>query len=348
MATLMSAPTVEHKIRAYLDARRAGVAYLLRHLNADGSIGPVERGVYYYRVPWVLAISGETVPATRLIAWIRRHMLTPEGEFAGAPSPDGAANSSANTYAETCLAYGAHLLRQFDVAKSAMRFALRFQDPETGGIFMDRQRLGPDDPQILYLTCQFGMSALVTGQYAAAESAGQWVKRLWEAQPELPDRLYTISTRAGGLATAVPTEADRRHYVNESQEVREMHYNGGIAAAFLTRLYQATGDASWLDLARQYQSFSMNSTERQFEVMQVCKSGWGSALLYLVTGEPLYRDWTVTMGDWFVANQHADGHWENSRYVAPDSPLESNLATTAEFVNHLDCIAGALAAGSVA
>jgi hypothetical protein len=88
----------------------------------------------------------------------------------------------------------------------------------------------------------------------------------------------------------------------------------------------------------------MNSTGRQFEVMQVCKSGWGGALLYLATGELLYRDWTVTMGDWFVANQHEDGHWENSRYVAPDAPIDSNLAITAEFINHLDCIAGSLAA----
>jgi hypothetical protein len=191
------------------------------------------------------------------------------------------------------------------------------------------------------------MSALVTGHRAAAEAAGRWLGRLWDAQPALSDRLYTIATRAGGLATEVPDGADRRHYINESQEVRQMHYNGGIAAAFLARLHLATGDRQWLELARNYQAFSMNSTERQFEVMQVCKSGWGGALLYLITGEPLYRDWTIKMGDWFVANQHADGHWENSRYIVPDAPLQSNLATTAEFINHLDCIAGALAARSV-
>lgn len=338
---------LESKLQSYLDARRKGVGFLLDHANPDGSIGPVDRGIFYARMPWVLAVSGETVAATRLIDWIRRHMLTAEGELAGDASPNEGANQTSNTYGETCLAYGAHLLRQFDVSRKAMEFALRFQDPETGGIFMDRGRTGADDPQILYLTCQFGMSALVTGHRSAAEAAGHWVKRLWEAQPELPDRLYAVYTRSGGLATDVPADADRRHYVNESQEVQQMHYNGGIAAAFLSRLYLATGARQWLDLAREYQAFSINSTERQFETKQVCKSGWGAALLYSITKEPQYRDWTIKLGDWFVANQFSDGSWKNSDYIDPDGPLHRRLTITAEFINHMDCIAGALATESV-
>lgn len=339
--------TIERKIQTYLEARQAGVAFLLRHQNMDGSIGPVEKGLYYSRIPWVLAVAGETVPAMRLVEWLRRHMLTADGELAGERSPNQGANESANTYAETCLAYGAHLLRQFDVAQRTMRFALRFQDSDTGGIYMDRRHLGPDGPQLLYLTCQFGMSALITGHRDAAERAGQWLQRVWEAQPELPKRLYTIYTRAQGLVREVPTGADRRHYINESQDVQQMHYNGGIAAAFLVRLYLATADRQWLDLARCYQAFSMESTEQQFEVMQVCKSGWGGALLYATTQEPQYRDWTIKLGDWFVAHQLADGHWTNSHYIDPNPPLQSQLSTTAEFINHLDCIAGALATGLV-
>src|SRR5205823_3024859 len=163
---------------------------------------------------------------------------------------------------------GAQLLRRYDVARRAMRFALRFQDPVTGGVYQDRERAAPNDPQILYLTCQLGMSALLTGYQAEAEAAGHFLKRLWAAQPELPDRLYTIYTRAGGLATAAPPGAARRHYVNESQDVRQ--------------------------------------------------------------------------GDWFVAEQFSDGHWENSRYLDPNPPLHRNIAITAEFVVHMDTIVGTL------
>ena len=91
----------------------------------------------------------------------------------------------------------------------------------------------------------------------------------------------------------------------------------------------------------------MSSTERQFEVMQVCKSAWGGGLLYAATKEPTYRDWTIRMGDWFVANQNDDGHWENSHYLDPHPLLPSNLAITAEFIVHVDTIVGALSSGLV-
>jgi hypothetical protein len=340
------AAAIENKIDLYVESRRKGAAFLLRHLNPDGSLGPVEQGIFYYRTPWALTLCGETVSAMRLIDWIRRRMLTPDGEVAGSASPNAGTNRQANTYAETCLAYGAQLLRQYDVAERAMRFAQRFQDPVTGGVYPDRERTGPSDPQILYLTCQLGMSAILTGHRESAEAAGRFLQRLWAAQPELPERLYTIYLRDAGLVTTVPAGADRRHYVNESQDVRQYHYNGGMAAAFLVQLFLSTGDPAWLDLAQQYQAFSMGSTERQFEVMQVCKSAWGGGLLYAATREPIYRDWTIRLGDWFVANQRDDGHWENTPYLVPHPSLPSNLAITAEFVVHLDTIIGALSVGS--
>ncbi|MBM4409669.1 MAG: hypothetical protein FJ038_13975, partial [Chloroflexi bacterium] len=221
------------KVRSYQESRRKGVEFLLDQMNPDGSIGPVDKGVFYSRVPWAFTLGGETGHAMRVTEWIRRHMLTPEGEVAGNASPNAGMNRGANTYAETCLAYGAQLLRQYDIARRTMRNALRFQDPVTGGVYQDRERTGPNDPQILYLTCQLGMSALMTGYRAEAEAAGHFLKRLWAAQPELPERLYTIYTRGGGLAIEVPAGTDRRHYVNESQDVQQMHYNGGMAAAFL-------------------------------------------------------------------------------------------------------------------
>lgn len=337
---------VDSRIATYMRSRDAGVAYILQHVNDDGSIGPVERGVFYARVPWVLAVSGATVPAMRLVAWIRAHMLTADGEVAGEASPEGGANRVSNTYAETCLAYGAQLLRQFDVAQATISNAMRYQDPVTGGIYMDRSRTGPDAPQLLFPTAQFGMSALVTGQIDAALKVGGWFKRVWDEQPELPERLYTVYTQSG-LVRETPPGADPRHYINESQQMKQMHYNGGIAATFLARLYLATGDQQWLDLARAYQAFSMNSTELQFQTAQVCKSGWGASLLYSITGEEIYRDWAIKMGDWFVSNQYDDGHWENSHYIDPDPPLHNRLTITAEFINHMDCIAGGLAAGAI-
>lgn len=340
-------PRMQEKVRTYEAARRRGVDFLLANLHPDGSLNDVGRPrVTYYRVPWALAVSGETGAAFRVLAWIERVGLSPEGMFHGGVAWSPEANRAVNTYAETCLAYGATLLRRFDVARRAMRFATRFHDPVTGGIFMDRERTGERDPQLLFLTCQFGMSAVITGDLDAAIRAGEWLRRLWAAQPELPHRLYTVWTRAGGLVTEVPPEEDGRHYVNDAREVRQYHYNGGIAAAFLTQLGMATSDATWLDLARAYQRFSMETTARQFETKQVCKSAWGAGLLSLVTGDASYLPWLVRMGDWFAAEQEPDGGWSNTRYLDPDPPLAHRIEVTAEFVVHLDTLIGALAAAA--
>ncbi len=279
-----------------------------------------------------------------MLTWIERTGLGADGEFHGGLELTPEANRTTNTYAETCLAYGAQLLRRFDLARRLMGWAARYQDAATGGVFMDRQRTGADGAQIVFLTAQYGMSAVITGRLDLALKVGEWFRNLWEAQPELPDRLYCVWTRGGGLATTVPPGEDARHYVNESQEVRQFHYNGGIAAAFLAHLVMATGDEAWLELARAYQRFSMESTPRQFETKQVCKSAWGSGLITLAAGDNAYRDWMIRMGDWFAAEQEADGHWNNSRYIDPDPPIHHQIEATAEFVVHLDTLVGALSA----
>ena len=335
---------LSERLAVYRATQRKGVDFLLNHVNEDGSIGEASCDLCYYRVPWAFTVAGEQASAMRLLEWIRRHMLTAEGEMAGRISPNNDWYRSVNTYTESCLAYGAYLLRQYDIAQRVMQFDFRWQNPDTGGVYMDRERTGADGPQLLMLTAQLGMSALLTGHMAEARRAGEWLVHLWQAQPELPQRLYTVWTEKGGLATAVPAGENKRNYINESQETYEYHYNGGIAAACLAYLYMATGEKLWLDVAKQYQAFSMESTERQFETKQVCKSSWGSSLLSIVTGDQRYLDWTVRMGDWFTEQQTSDGHWFNTPYHVPSPTLNDNIQITAEFVVHMDHICTALGA----
>ncbi len=291
-------------------------------------------------------MSGETAAAARVLAWIERTGFDADGQFHGGFGWDEVANRTTNTYPETILAYGAWLLRRPDVARRAMDFALRYQDPATGGIWMTRESAGSDGPQLLFPTAQFGMSAVMAGRIEAAIRAGEWMTRLWEAQPELPDRLYTIWTAAGGLMTEMTDSIDPRHIVNDSRFEQQLHYNGGIAAAFLTHLFMTTGDESWLDYARRFQNFSMQSCPEQFLTKQVCKSAWGSGLLYLATGDSTYLPWIEKMGRWFADGQDPDGGWSNTPYIEPNPPLRHRLETTAEFVVHLDTVIGALAAAN--
>ena len=93
-------------------------------------------------------------------------------------------------------------------------------------------------------------------------------------------------------------------------------------------------------LARRYQAFSTAATDAQFKYPAVCKSSWGSSLLWQVTGDPVYREWTLRMGDWYVDTQEPDGRW----HPLVERTEADVIEVTLEFVMHLDTLIGALAA----
>lgn len=330
------------------DTRRKGVEFLLDHIGSDGAVDDaLGDRVTWYRFPWALAVSGETAAANAVLSWIERTGLGPDGQFHGGIDWNASANRTTNTYPETILAYGAWLMRRFDIANISMSYATRYRDPTTGGIFMTRERTAAGDPQLLFPTAQFGMSAVITGNDDLAFEAGDWFIRLRDAQPELPDRLYTIWT-SEGLLTDLRDDIDRRHIVQEAQQPLQLFYNGGIAAAFLTQLFMESGEGTWLDYARSFQQFSIDACPEQFETKQVCKSAWGSGLLYLATGDATYLPWIARMGEWFANGQEMDGGWSNTKALEPDPPLRHRLEISAEFVVHLDTVLAALGAARAA
>ena len=67
-------------IVALREARRKGAAWLLDHVNADGSLGDPAEGFHFYRAPWTFTIVGETGAATGICNWIRREMFDRGGQ----------------------------------------------------------------------------------------------------------------------------------------------------------------------------------------------------------------------------------------------------------------------------
>ena len=318
---------------AYWQACRKGTDWLLDGMNSDGSCGPAEERLYYYRLPWALSLMGEIIAANQVLDWISRQMFTANGAFAGV-SPQGIFESRYGSYPLACLLVGATMLQRFDLVYPGGRQLLSWQDPQTGGFGNSPWKSETAGEQDLFPACQAGMTLLLLGQLEAARKAGEWVKRLWELQPDVKHKLFAVYHPEKGLVTDYPPD-QAAMYVTMKDEPWQHHFNGGITAAFLTELFLATGESEWLALAREYQKFSMTTDACQFQSMQTCKSGWGSGLLYVATREKRYRDWTLRLGDWFVEHQHADGHWENTKYWTPDPTQSDKIEVTTEFVMHL-------------
>ena len=336
MATNTLPPDLRTRLDNYAAAKRRGVDWLLRQTHPDGSIGDAAHGFRFYRVPWTFTVAGETAAAAALCGWIRRHMFTPDGDF----NRGHRVLTDAYAYRNATLVYGAHMARQFDLSSRGLDFVLTMQDPQSGGFTNDLHADGtPGDVMDIPYACGCGLACIALGRLDAAQAVHAFLERIWRAQRELPDRLhYAWSRERQALVIGAPGE--EAWFTVEAQAARKQRWTvGGIAAAFLCRLHMLDPQPEYLELAREYMAFSMQCTPRQFDYAQVCKSGWGAALLYQLTGEAEHGDWAARVGDWFVATQQADGSWAWD----PRATLGETIELTAEFVVHVDTIIGCLA-----
>ena len=322
------------RLTAYRAARRKATDWLLAQMNTDGSIGDPTAGAYhFYRAPWTFSLVGESDVASSMCGWIRENMLTPEGSIGG---PHRTTND-AWAYRDSALIVGAHLAGQYDLSYGLMPELLRWQDPVSGGFANNRRDDGSiGDGMSIPYTAGPGFACLATGHFKQARAVYRYLKTIYDAQTDLPNRFFYNWSRSGQEPTTRSSEEDQFWHVVENDVDRNQRWTvGGIAAGFLCRLYLAEPRAEYLDLARSYQAFSMEATEHQFKYDPVCKSGWGSSLLYLVTGEEQYREWTYRMGDWFVSRQHPGGYWVPQALSDDRNKIIHNAL---EFVMHIDTI----------
>ena len=333
--------TVEDRDRmdAYLAARRRGMKWLLARVRPDGAVGDPRDGYKFYRALWTFGLTGEVEAAHRVAGWYRRNALTPDARIDGPfrIQRDGWA------YRDSTLVVGAQQIGAYDLGIALIPELFKSQDPVSGAFANDRTEDGgySDEMDIPY-ACGPGFALLASGDVAGARRIAAFLRRSWGAQTELPDRFFAFWSRSR-QRPILPSDPDfLPHFEVDNGADRMQRWTiGGIAAAFLCRLYLADPDPAHLELARRYQAFSMAASDAQFKYPSVCKSSWGSALLYQITGERQYRDWTLRMGDWYVATQKPEGHWHPWVERTEGDVVEITL----EFVMHLDTLIAGLVAG---
>ena len=247
IGTLSDRPTAIERLR---ETKRRGAEWLLDRVDPDGKVSPRNEGFRFYRLPWTLTVSGHTQAATAVCGWIREHMVTSDGDF----DRGHRKLYDAYAYRNATLVYGAHMARQFDLSSRGLNFILAMQDPSSGGFANDRDPDGTlGDVMDLPYTCGCGLACIALGRLDAARQVYQFLQRVWNAQTELPKRLYYSFSRR---QQAVITEYDRQDifwHVVESQEPRAQRWTvGGLSAAFLCRLYMVDPNPAYLALARDF------------------------------------------------------------------------------------------------
>jgi hypothetical protein len=327
-------------------ARAKGVDWILARLGADGRPVGAERFNSYYRLPWSLALAGQRDSATAVLAWIAHNALDARGDLRpGAPrAPFLGAIAS---YPLPQIAIGAWHLERYDLARSIMAFVRSAMvDPHTGGAYSERPELRHTGRTDLLCTAQVGLAAMTVGDDTLADACYRWTHDLIAMQPDLPRRLYPCCIGAQLL-----TAADARHsawdLVTDFHMPFQQFYNPGIAAAFLGRYAAFKGDDTANALARSMLDLNAQGADLQFDHAvnaQICKFGWGAAVLLDTDARPGHAVHALRMAHWFVDSQHADGHWAPSGFLVPQPDDADRLPKTAEHVLHVVTLIGALAA----
>jgi len=310
------------------EARDRGGAYLSPKQRLDGSFGT---GLYdYYKALTAFQVCGHNSQANALCEWIRAHSITPEGDFEPRPDDSG---QYYYAYANSWIIIGAHRLGQFDIAQKGMDFLMDFWDRESGGFYSSETERDPDTKQDLIYTGFCGLAALYTGRMEAARGVGRWMRTVMGLQPEFPQKLYTVYSRAKGLHTTIDaqdTQEQLRYVVLSDAKRDQKFFQPGVAAGFLARLFQATGETEWLDLATEYMRFVEGADDYLFHLVRAGKVGWAASLLYTLTGELKYKRIAARIGDNLMALQSRRGYWTAPQQHQPSDEV------TAEMVVWLD------------
>lgn len=317
-------------MRRFKEARNKGCAYLLARQRPDGGFGDLELGVTeYYKVPAAYLVCGESNAANRLLHWIRRNGMTPDGDFG--PRPIQALGDYYYSYYNSWVVIGAQRLGQFDLSQKGMDFLVGFRDRESGGFYSSLTERGADTVEDLWVVSGCGQAALYAGRMDVAEGVGRWMQTLMDGQPNYPEVMYTVYSRAQGVITE-PDPADEIRYVLRNvSEGDQYFFHPGIAGGFLARLYQATGEKEWLELAKRYMVFAERATDHLLGLLRAGKVCWAASVLYTLTSGQKYKDLAVKIGDKIIAQQNPDGSW--GRVGNTEAP---NSDATAEMVVWLD------------
>jgi hypothetical protein len=347
MSDIASRTPTESVVASLCRARQIharAITWICDHVGADGTPAGSEQVNGYYRVPWTLAVAGRPDRAAACLEWIRQHALTEDGDLREGVPTGGFVHALAS-YPLTQIAIGAHLLERYEIASTVWDVVRsRLINAETGGAYAARPAAEHAGREDLINTCQMGIAALTLGRPSEADGAFRWLRSLWDAQPALPDRLYT-STQFGRLLLEVKAGTSTWNLFTDFTVPKQQYYNPGIAAAFLGRYSASMGDATALDRAWEFLDLNVSGIPSQFDPrdnMQICKFAWGAGVLLDVSGTPQALEHVLRMVDWFEQSQLPAGSWHPSAFLKADPGVGDDLGKTAEHALHLSTMIRAL------
>lgn len=295
-------------IKSCRQATIQGVKFLLSQQQADGSFTPVEHGLAaFHKIPYALAVMGQTERAARLCMYVTENYMDDEGDLVG-HFPRTPLHQEFALLSNAWLVAGAQRLGQFGLALRGVDFLGSLQNPTTGGFFTNGPHATVDGDQDVLTTATCGLALLYGGRLDEAANAGKYLYSVFESQLTAAARMYFRTHKGSQLVTDVPEEQIDRYVISVGKPEQWYHVPG-MAAGFLAKLYEATGERRHLETAQRYLNFADNCGPDRYASVRSGFLGWAASLLYAATGNANYRRIAIAVADGLMKLQLANGSW---------------------------------------
>lgn len=319
-------------------ARRAA-DWLAGLMAQDGSLHGAKSINDYYKAVVGLAAAGRHNESEQMLDYVVQKFMGDDGDLDGAGCDWF---EQFRIYPHAWLLMAAVVRARFDLVRTWADFLERFQDPDNGGFYGTSAHLNQRGEQELMTTGVVAIALLWAGRIKAALGAGEWLRRLYDAQPDLSRGLYFVWDRRAGLVTEFPALKAVEYQV-DAANTGQWYFQFGIGAALGAGLFGATGDRAWLKLGRNYLDAAKHCREDVFRQGTSGKIGWGAAWLCRMTRDPADRAVAQAVYGNLRDAQHPDGWWsvENiysrdwSACPAPQIDVTGEFATLLSWMENI-------------
>jgi hypothetical protein len=333
-----------------LEAGQRAASWLASRQTAQGNYvgrepaGP--DGVYpdtddvgcYYKSVYSLRVAGQDAAAARLMRHVVDRYMHENGDVY--TNEDSRSSGSygpvfCQLYQNAWLARAAAAMRWYGLGRRMVDFMLSFRDAESGGFYA---HVKPRSD--LIDSCATAVGALACLQHQRPDAALQSVDflvRMFQAQQD-PDRLYTRWQEPAGLVTDLAgiEEKSHKYCFIDRRAGEQAYWIWAWPMNVMLAVHEYTGDDTYLETAVAIWEWLVSAHPDAFHFTTAGKGGWGSSILYRLTGERRYREKCLSQMDFILSRQQAEGWMLGPGTPDFDSqPLRTTYDFTADFTSWL-------------
>ena len=330
-------------------AKKAGQWFVSRQKEKGNYIGieePDENGIYadthdigcYYKSLHFLNAVGERHAAAKAMNYVVSNFMSSKGDFFNSPQ-----NRTSGSYTPTyCQLYpNMWILRatvgmdRFDLSHRILNFLMKYRDPKTGGFYYS---VAPPKKVIDSNATGFGIFCqILGGEVKSAIQTGDLILRMIKEQPET-SRFYLRWTEKDGFETEFPGIPEKHliYCVIEAKEPAQAYWCWGWPMNGLIKLYRQTEEEKYLKGAVEIYEFLASCHESAFHFTTAGKDGWGSSMLYNITGDKRYLKTALSQMEFILDSQQPEGYMLGPGAKSfNDQALRTTYDFTADFSSWL-------------